>query len=238
MDTVQSARYLGIGLYTVSDVARIIGETPRKVRRWANGYRFHRAGGERTSEALLTPDFPELAHDGILTFLDLIELRFVAMFRKMGVSMPTIRAAAWAAASLFDSSHPFAVRRFRTDGKRIFAESAFLREQAEPGEADRLLHELPQCQLVMAELAEPFFVKLEYEDELAHQFWPLGRDRRVVIDPSRSFGKPIVHPGSVPTRVLHAMAQAGEAPDAIAWWYRLDEQSVLDAIEYEMSLAA
>lgn len=55
-----------------------------------------------------------------LSFLDLIEVRFVDAFRSKGVPWKTIRSAAQNAMDFFGHDHPFSNERFRTDGQKIF----------------------------------------------------------------------------------------------------------------------
>src|SRR5438876_10028365 len=98
-----SRSFLGTGLYTLPEAARLLRVPPANLRRWAKGYTF---AGDRFSEPLLRPDFPELAARCILTFQDLMELFLVARFRKVGVSMQRIRSTARWAARHFESNHP------------------------------------------------------------------------------------------------------------------------------------
>ncbi len=51
-----------------------------------------------------------------LGFLDLIEIRFVDAFRRVGVSWATLRRANERAQEMFGGSHPFCTNRFVTDG--------------------------------------------------------------------------------------------------------------------------
>ena len=80
---------------------------------------------------------------------------------------------------------------------------------------------------------------MDYDENTsaARRMWPIGHGK-VVIDPHRSFGKPIVFKGGVPTFPLYRMMVAGETIDRIASWYEIAPQSVRDAIAYEESLAA
>ena len=63
--------------------------------------------------------------------------------------------------------------------------------------------------------------------------WPLGHDRRVVIDGARSFGKPIDDETGVPTYSLWGPVRAGDPVERVAAWFDVPVQAVLDAVEYE-----
>ena len=215
--------YLGIGLYSIPDAARIIRTPSRTLYNWAQGYSFRR-DSKRVSEIapLIDRDYPELIDQKILTFLDLVELSMVRLFRGHGVSMRTIREASKRLAEKYGTNHPFAVAGVRTDGKRVF---------------DKDFEELGRYQFVIDVAAQPFFKQLEYRDDIAFRLWPLG-EGRVVIDPKRSFGKPLIHHGSVPTYSLYKMRVAGESSERISRWWGVSVKAVEDAIEYETSLAA
>jgi uncharacterized protein (DUF433 family)/DNA-binding transcriptional MerR regulator len=229
---VEAREYLGVGLYTVPEAAHLLGVPVAKLRRWAEGYTF--AHG-RYSGPLFRRDFPELAAQRILTFQDLIELFLVHRFRQAGVSMATIRKAAQSAAEQFNTNHPFAVKRFHTDGFRLFAEVE--NRQNSRGAGRRIYQELPNRQLVLADVTEFFFKKLDYEGDQVRHYWPLGKQRPVVLDPARSFGQPIDAGSGVPTRVLYGAHQAGDSIEEIAFWFRVEPEAVRAAIEYEQSLA-
>jgi uncharacterized protein (DUF433 family) len=224
-------RYLGIGLYTIPETARLLRVPVGKLRRWAQGYRF--ADG-RFSKPMFGRDYPELADQGILTFQDLIELCLVSQFRQAGVSMQTIRTTARWAAEQFETNHPFAVRRFHTDGKRLFAEMEL---SAEKGVPQRVYQELPTCQYVLDDIAESFFLKLDYEADQVRHYWPLGKQCTVVLDPARSFGEPIDVTSGVPTRLLYEMHRARKSVAEVANWFQVEPEAVRAAIEYEQWLA-
>src|SRR5437867_6565520 len=139
---------LGVGLYTMPEAARLLRVPVGKLRRWAQGYSL---AASRHSAPMFRRDYPELAENGILTFQELIELCLVSQFRQAGVSMQTIRTTARWAAELFETNHPFAVRRFHTDGKRLFAEMEL---PAEKGVPQRVYRELPTFQYVLEQVTE------------------------------------------------------------------------------------
>ena len=136
--------YLGVGLYTMPEAARILGVPAPKLRRWARGYRH---GQSRFSEPLFEHDFPELVQGGILTFLDLMEMYLVVQFLVAGMSMRRIRAAAKRASEQFNTHYPFAtpkvphgwsadLRRDRSAVRRVHV-SAWRHERADLGSGRR-----------------------------------------------------------------------------------------------------
>ncbi len=227
------ATYLGVGLYTFPEAARIIGVKPSTLRRWAKAYHYK----SRNRAYFHTPIITRYLDDEepILTFLELIELLFVKLFRSEGVSMSLIRQAAQRAAERWETPYPFAVKRFDTDGKYIFA------TLGREGNHHLLLEDLSRGQLVFDRVVRPFFRKLEYQgDADALKFWPMDRDGRVVLDPQRAFGKPIDAETGVPTLVLFDAVRAGQGQSAqeIAEWFEVPIAAVEAAVEYERSLEA
>lgn len=65
------------------------------------------------------------------------------------------------------------------------------------------------------------------------RWWPLGRERDVVIDPSRAFGAPIVAKSRIPTEILERAARVEGSIEAAAEMYEVDVASVAAAVEFE-----
>src|SRR5947199_855951 len=114
-----SRSYLGIGLYSIPEAARLIQVPTRTLRRWTNGYTF--AGG-RFSEPLFERDLSDRLSQPILTFQDLIELFLVRQFRRAGWSLQRIQEEEKRAADQFQTNHPFAAKKVLTDNAYWFAE--------------------------------------------------------------------------------------------------------------------
>jgi uncharacterized protein (DUF433 family) len=173
--------------------------------------------------------------DLVLTFLDLIELRFVRLFRQHGVSMPVIQAAARNAAIQLESNHPFGLHRFSTDGKKIFADMKSSRIVEEESGKDidekRLVQELDLAQMVMGDIVQVWLKDVDYDADAIRRWWLLGQNRRAVLDPLRGFGQPLDHPTGVPLSAFYAAVRAGDTISAVADWYEVDKEAVETAVE-------
>ncbi len=225
---------LGVGVYTVREAARLTRIPTRTIGRWARGYSYRQEGGLRHSRPLWQGDIEPIDGEITLSFRDLLEVRFVAYFRDLGVSWKTIRAAADCAAEIIVDSHPFSSRTFKTDGTHILAEVA-----SRTGEATLL--NLAQRQYELKPIVDPLLISgIEFSDldTAPVRWWPLGRDRRVVVDPQRCFGQPICDPESVPTSVLERAFQAEGSVEEVASWHEVSRASVEDALEFEHLLRA
>jgi len=161
-----------------------------------------------------------------------MELHFIGMFRAGGVSLQTIRKAAEAATQKFHSDYPFAIRRFDTDGKTIFA--TLQREEAD----EVVIEDVLKGQRVFESVMRPFFLKLDYEGSReALRFWPLKKTGRIVLDPARHFGRPIDADTGVQTDALYnAFIANGGDLALVADWFGVPKKAVSSAVAFEESL--
>jgi uncharacterized protein (DUF433 family) len=224
---------VGKGLYSPAEAARLIKAPARKVRRWLHGVRDTSHGVPRRLAPLTDAVFC-LASGEYLTFEGFIELLAIGAFRSAGVSMATVRRAHEKAQLRYNTPHPFASRRFFTDGKTIFAELA--EELGEDNIAK--LEELSKSQLAFERIIAPTLLNIDFSENRASRYWPKGHGTGVVIDSERQFGKPIDPASGVPTSVL-AQAYAAEHDNAtiVARWYNVTEKAVRDAVSFEMEIA-
>jgi uncharacterized protein (DUF433 family)/DNA-binding transcriptional MerR regulator len=232
---------LGTGLYPLREAARLAQLDTRTARRWAEGYTYGPEGEQRFSRGVLPLSLPPVDGARDLTFTELLTLRLVRGFRETGLSLQTIKRVAAKAASDFGQNAPFVSRRFRTDGSKVFLEL-----QAEPPGGDeptmsrreRELVEILTGQRAFADVVEPsLFVNVEWVEDLAARWWPLGKDRSVLLDPAVGFGAPRIAHTGVPTATLAAAVRAeggGEdAAAAVADWYGVTPANVADALRFE-----
>lgn len=231
---------VGVGLYSLADCARLLVVPRAKVSRWVRGYFYNTHGGRRQAPAVIaTPPLAGVDDEPVLTFLHLMELRLVKEFRSHGISLPVIRAAAERLSRVTDSRHPLALERLATDGKRVFGELAVRPELASVRPA-HLTEELHNGQIVVEEFVRPFYIhSVDCADGIIARFWPLGKDKRLVLDPTRSFGAPIDAETGVPTLSLNRAMQAeGASAPRVAQRFRVPVEAVEQALEYELSLEA
>ena len=213
---------IGRGLYSIPQAARLVGVHYNTLRYWI--------GDSRKQESLVKRDCQSLH---LLTFSELMELHFVKMFKDKNVSIQTIRKTAKAASKKFRADHPFAVKRFDTDGKTIFA-------TLQKKETDKeMIEDLSRGQLVFEQIIRPFFRKLDYHKNEVGRFWPLEKDGRIVLDPHRQFGQPIDSQTGVPTESLVSALSAGGGQDVktVADWFDVPLEAVKAAIKFDRSLA-
>lgn len=216
----QSPTRLGVGMYSVAEAARLIGVQQGLIRRWID-----------PEIGIVKRQLP--VEEYTLSFLELVELHFIKMFRTGGMSLQAIRKAADVAGAKFRSDYPFAMRRFDTDGKTIFA-------TLQSEETDRVVVEdMLKGQRVFDGMMRPFFLKLDYhKNREAIRFWPRKKTGRVVLDPVRKFGKPIDDETGVQTQALYNAVRAnGGDIGIVADWFDVPKKAVQTAVAFEESIA-
>jgi hypothetical protein len=168
----------------------------------------------------------------LVGFRDLIEIRFVASFINKGVSWKTMRKAHVAAQTKLKTAHPFCSNHFVTDGWTILLDEG-------KAEGDHVLIDLTNNQQVFDRILRPFLHELEFVDEtVLVRWWPLGKQRAVVLDPVRNFGQPSSAQTGVPTCVLARSVKANAGSiERVARWYEIAVDEVRDAIEFVEKLA-
>lgn len=223
---------LGVGLYMVPEAARLTGISPGRLRRWLRGDTYRAGEAHAASEPVLRRQLPEIDGTQGLGFLDLMEARFVDAFRAASVPWRVIRLCAARAREITGEDHPFSSRRFRTDGRSIFAEVI---DQAE----EKQLLDLAKNQLAFGRVIGPtLYAGVEFSlDDVPARWWPMGQQGAVVLDPARSFGQPIVHDRGVPTAVLADAVEAEGSVPKVASMFEIPLGSVRAAVRFEKRLA-
>jgi len=224
---VESLRLLNFNRPELPPVRRVSRHT---VARWLRGY-FHGEDRAHRSEPLWKPDYQNESDQIELSFRDLIELRFVRSFRDLGIVLKTLRDCYRRAVQEIHDDRPFSTQRFHTDGKTIFLD---ITEKDHDGQ----MIDLKKRQQVFRTIIEPSLRDLEFDASVVARWYPLSNQHRsIVVDPARSFGRPIVQRG-VPTQILAEAVKLEGSAEAVASLYEVPKSDVLDAIEFEQRLAA
>jgi uncharacterized protein (DUF433 family) len=126
--------------------------------------------------------------------------------------------------------HPFSSRKFSTDGRTILAQ--FVTETG-----DEVLLDLVRSQYEFKRIISSYlFGEIDFDKSDAPKRWfPVSGTRRIVIDPERCLGAPIVSRGGVPTRILAMAVEAVKSVEVVASLFEIDIQSVEAAHRYELS---
>jgi len=212
--------FINTGAYSIPEAARLTCVPTRTARRWITG-------GARDPQApLLQTDLPPVDHRHALSFLDLIDLLVVGRFREEGVSLQMVRRVYTSLKINLNTPHPFSHHRLLTDGSTIFLETL------DHG-GDKHLEEVLSRQKAMPEVLEPYLVQIEYspKTDIAER-WNIAPN--IVLDPTRSFGKPIVADEGTTTFVLaRAFSANDNNADLVADLFDVTSDAVRKAVAFE-----
>ncbi|HVU34913.1 MAG TPA: hypothetical protein VHE61_15880 [Opitutaceae bacterium] len=223
-------QFVGAGIYSIPEASRLTDVSAARIRRWLKGYDFQGKKERRHSNPVWTGQLDPVDGKVAVGFRDLMEVRYVDRFLKAGVSWKTMRLAHEAAKVKLGSNHPFCTHQFGTDGRKI------LLEQAQRA-GDLCLIDITNDQAEFDKIVHPFLKELDFDGGVT-RWWPLGKQRLVVVDPIKNLGQPTVATSGIPTRVLAQSVTANKSAEVVARWYEATTEEVRDACEFENSLAA
>lgn len=228
---LEKESWAGRGVYELADAARLVGIRAASARRWLGGYSYGTAGRGQSVEPLWQPELPKIDDKIGLSFRDLIQLCVVAHLRhEIQIPMQQLRRAIQHAQEVMATDYPLARSDFQTDGRRLFLE--ILDGSQDPH--DRQLYDLLSGQYVFRRAVAPLFRQLDFGiDHHAARWWPLGRKRKVVIDPSRAFGRPVTATAGIPTETIRDAMSGLGSTGAVAKWFEVPRVDVEDAIDFE-----
>jgi len=241
MNASTPAHIIGKGLYPLPVAAQLAQLDRRTAQRWTEGYTYRHRGERRISPGVMPLALEKVGSERDLTFAELLTLRLVRAFRGVKLGLPTIKRVAQQAALDYDLPMPFASRKFRTDGRKVFIElQRAAPHNDEPGipPAERELIEVLTRQRNFADVVEPsLYANVEFEDDLAARWWPLGQSSFVVLDPTVRFGAPRIADTGVPTSVIAGAVRAegggDSAMEAVADWYGIPLDGARQAVRFE-----
>lgn len=217
---------LGRGVYSLTEAAKLTHLRPSRVRAW------FRPLENRAGVGVFQSDYPSVGDDRAISFLDLIEVYIAGRLREADppVSLQHIRKVHKKLSIDTGKPHPFCEREIYHSKGTIFTRP--LNDTSGP------VIEPLTSQTYINSVIMPFLEKIEYDHitNLA-RLWHIAEG--VVVDPSRSFGKPIVSEVGIATRVLSASYEAnGRDAARVAEWYEIKPEHVIAAVRFETGSAA
>lgn len=224
MKTENLNQKLGKGIYTIPEVAFILKLPLEKVRRWMNEFWDGRLS-KKYGNVYSTGE----GRNKVTNFYTLIEFYVFYQLRELNVSTNKIFIAHQDMAEEMNSSYPFATSKLLCDGKNIL----YMMDEETIINADK------SKQLAFKQIIEEFCKKIEFSDsDVAEKFYPLGKDKHIIVDPHHQFGQPTVESTNVLAQTLYELYKAGESKGFLASLYDLTEKDVNDAIELFNKTAA
>jgi uncharacterized protein (DUF433 family) len=224
---------LARGFYTIKDAARLIENArAQRIHGWLKGY------PNRDIGPLLDRDYKPFGDRQELSFLDLIEVRFVEHFRAHEVKLRTLRRAADRLRAEFSTPHPFATDQIHLEADKADIFLVVMRESAKE-EKDRALLSLTTDNYVLEEIIKRNLVPgitFDRKTHVARKWVPRPSNfPDIVMDPKIAYGQPTVESG-VPTSVLLAAWEAEGDLDEVAFWHHVKSSEVQRAVDFEKFL--
>ena len=171
---------------------------------------------------------PGRARRQYLSYIELVEVAFVATFRGLGVPLQRIRKARDYAAQVLRSEYPFAEYSWLTEGHHLLLDLRTVEGDSSMG---RLIAADSEGQIAWKDVVSDRFHQFDYENGIAHIWHPADRRSPVVIDPRICFGAPMVR--GTPTWVLKGRWDAGESIHEIGCDFRLSEDEIRHGLRFE-----
>lgn len=167
-----------------------------------------------------------------LSFVNLTEVLALAGFRQLGVSMQKVRRALEYAKKEMRVDHPLASQRILSDGVELFWEY----QERHLNEAV-LVNIVRGGQRVFPEAVMRYLREIEWgKDTFASRWWP-GAPKagagKVVVDPRRAFGSPVIAGTGIRTEDVFLRFSAGEPLSDLAEDYGLTLDQAEAAIRAE-----
>lgn len=172
--------------YTFGQASPLIGRPVNTVRRWS-------VGNARKRDGRAVRDAPLIGIDGAvgpgglpLSFLNLLELQVLSQYRDDDASLQAIRGALRYAAEQLEVERPLLHVAFRVEGGHLFHEFA----ETEGGRT-LAINASRGGQLALEDFVAGITGDIEYENDLARQWWFLGREHPMLVDTRVAGGQPI-----------------------------------------------
>ncbi len=210
--------------YTVAEAARYLRIPLPTVRSWVVGRDYpRRSGTARFYPVVVTPR----DSNNRISFRNLVELAALRALRtEHGLKLSAVREALQFAEKKLGTEAPLASPElFASAGELFLARYGQLINLNRAG------------QLGIWAVLQGLMKRIKWDNRLAVRFFPLVPNRpegqSVMLDPTVSFGRPVLARLGVTTSVMVDRINAGEQPVEIARDYGATQDEIMDALAYE-----
>ncbi len=238
--TVLDPIRFSLPLYSVVDVAWIVGAPTSTIRTWAKGYTRHfRDRASVSGEPVISQVAAAGHREPSIPFVGLAEALVLAAFRKSGVPMQRIRPALLRLQDEIGLDHALASRKLYTDGAEVLVD--FGEQATNPDDVCdvRRLVVVRNGQHVFTDVIAAYLQRIDYGEDGYPVLIrvPAYDHAEVVADPTRSFGAPIFERGARVADVLERF-WAGETLIEIAEEFGVPVDQLEDVVRVASRRAA
>lgn len=219
--------------YSLAEAAYYLGVPAATLRSWVAGRMYSTAKGDRQFRPIIEPADPKRLR---LSFVNLVEAHVLSALRRehKNIRLPKIRDAIAYLRTKLHSRRPLAEQNFETDGLDLF-----VRKYGE------LINVTREGQLAMEDVLRLFLKRIARDSKGApvrlYLFTRRGEvdePHAVAVDPTISFGRPVLEGTGIPTEVLAQRYKAGDSLEELAEDYGRRKEEIEEAIRYELLKAA
>lgn len=218
--------------YSMGEAAHCLRMPEGTLRSWVAGRWYPVAGQSKRSRPLIHLDDPQRQY---LSFINLAEAHVLAAIRRRhGVKLPKVRTALDYVKRQFHIERPLIDQTFQTDSLNLFVERY-----------GDLINASREGQQAMKEIMSVYLKRIERDAKgLPIKLYPFTRDtesdaapksdpRVVVMNPSVSFGRPVIAGTGIPVSSIYERYKAGDSVAELAQDFRLDISAIEEAIRCE-----
>jgi uncharacterized protein (DUF433 family) len=218
--------------YTAAEAAHYLRMPQETLRSWVRGRSYVVSGRSRRSPALIQLDDPSQQY---LSFINLVEAHVLAaMRRRHGVKLPKVRSALDYVRRQFKIHRPLIDQAFQTDGLDLFVERY-----------GDMINVSREGQRAMKDLIAAYLQRIDRDPVgVPIKLYPFTRDsesastpkddpRVIVMNPSVSFGRPVIVGTGIPVSAIYERYRAGDSVADLANDFRLNISAIEEAIRCE-----
>jgi uncharacterized protein (DUF433 family) len=215
--------------YTTSEAAHYLCIPKATVNAWVKGTTYTVRGAQKRFHRVI--ELPDESPN-LMSFYNLAEAHVLRALRTdYMISLPVIRKALDFIRKEFGWERPLIQEQFRTNGVTLFVERL-----------GKLIDATQPKQSLLPILKE-HLDRIEWENEFAARLFPFTRlvegtaaPRAIVIDPTRSFGRPLLDRLGVTTNVIAERYKAGDSIAKLVEEYGGPEADIEEAIRCELHI--
>src|SRR5579864_1308853 len=218
--------------YSLAEAAHYLRMPQQTLRSWVAGRMYPVAGQSKRSRPLIHLDDPERRY---LSFINLVEAHVLAAIRRRhDVKLPKVRKALDYVQRQFRIERPLIDQAFQTDGLDLFVERYGELINASR-EGQRAMKEIIGVYLKRIERdAKGFPIKLyPFTRDTQAEAAPRSDPRVVVMNPTISFGRPVIAGTGIPVSSIYERYRAGDSVADLAQDFRLEISAIEEAIRCE-----
>ena len=213
--------------YTFDEAAHYLCIPKATIKAWVKGTTYSTRSSTRVFRHVIELPTTSLS---LLSFYNLAEAHVLRALRtEYEIPLPVIRKGLDYVRRKCGLERPLIQQRFRTDGANLFVERV--------GE----LVDVARPEQTLLPILTDYLDRIEWEQQFAARLYPFTRairtvdaPRAIVIDPARSFGRPVLARLGVTTNVIAERYKAGDTIVKLVEDYGGSQTDIEEAIRCEL----